>query len=191
MTRVVAIDSSLTSAGIACLEFTGGDTVRAVTRTVRSSGRASDTTEQRARRIVRQRNGILDLARGADLVLIEAPAFAAKGAYAHEVSWLWGAVYTGLLHLGIPVVDVQPTRLKKFTTGKGSGPGSDKTAVAAAVARMWPAVDPGCDDEFDALALATMAAVHYRWPLPFNVLPRHLESLAGITWPTCIQQEPR
>lgn len=191
MTRIIGVDSSLTSAGIAVLNYDPTTGLDVTTTVVRSTGKSSDPTVTRAKRIIKQRNGILEHCTGADLVVIEAPAYASKTRFQHEISWLWGAVYTGLVHMNIPVIDIPPTQLKGFVLGKGGGPGTDKVAVAAAMTRMWTDQDMRYDDEFDALGLATMAAVHYRWPVPFNVLERHKTPLAKIVWPQHIPKQER
>ncbi len=180
---IAGIDSSLRAAGVAVLATGLDGQLVPTTTTVRSVGRSSDTTADRARRITRQRNGILDRVRGADIAIIEAPAYSQNSAFSHEISWLWGAVYSGLQHLGIPVVDVPPTTLKKFACGSGA---AKKVDVAVAVSRMWPNCPAAGDDEYDALALATAGAVHARLPVPFLVLERHRLALAKLAWPAPI-----
>ena len=51
---------------------------------------------------------------------------------------------------------------------------------------MWgDHATPGNDNEFDALALATLGAIHLaRHQLPVRVLERHLEVVSCIDWPT-------
>lgn len=178
---IVGIDCSLRSAGIAILRLNDDDGVTASTGVARSIGSKRKTTGGRADRIRRQRDRILDHTRGMDLAVIEAPAFASRTPYQHEISWLWGAVYQGLIDRGIPVVDIPPARIKKFVADKGN---ADKTAVAAELGRMWPRVPtPHYLDEWDALGAATCAAVHYRWPVPFTVLERHRLAISGTEWP--------
>jgi hypothetical protein len=47
---------------------------------------------------------------------------------------------------------------------------------------MWPSIDPGItDDEWDALALATMGAQHLGL-VPVE-LTRHRGQLAKVSWP--------
>jgi Holliday junction resolvasome RuvABC endonuclease subunit len=53
-------------------------------------------------------------------------------------------------------MDVPPSALKKFVTGKGNG---DKTAVIAAIASRYH-VEFKTNDEYDAFGLALMAAAY-------------------------------
>jgi Holliday junction resolvasome RuvABC endonuclease subunit len=79
--------------------------------------------------------------------------------------------------------------VKKFAADKGS---ADKAAVAAGMVRLWgERVEPGNDNEFDALALATLGAVHVaRRQLPVRVLERHLEVVTSIGWPEVSVKRP-
>ncbi|WP_353107781.1 crossover junction endodeoxyribonuclease RuvC [Gordonia sp. (in: high G+C Gram-positive bacteria)] len=176
------LDLSLTGTGIAHLQ-TGPDGPTITTRTITSSGRKTDTLPMRADRLRRIRNAILDHTRDADLVALEAPAYAANVGSVWDRAGLWWLVVQGLDQLRIPYVAIPPTTVKKFATDKGN---ADKTAVAAGMTRLWgDHASPQDDNQFDALALATMAAVHtdFRALAPVTILERHKLAASGITWP--------
>ncbi|BDD81450.1 hypothetical protein TPB0596_12130 [Tsukamurella pulmonis] len=193
MTTVVGWDLSLTGTGVARITTTPGylsalgevsDTEPRVTLSrIASTGKRGATLTQRTDRLMHLRNAILSatLRGGApDLVIVEGPAFASQVGQMWDRAALWHLCIMAAYQQGLPVVECAPTKLKKFITGKGN---ADKTAVTSAITRMWPAVTIGSDDEADALGLASIAAVHHRLPVPFLVLERHREAMAGLDLP--------
>lgn len=181
--RHTGLDLSLTGTGIAHLQTEPGIPPHITTHTITSAGTKRDTLPTRADRLRRIRNAILDATRDADLVAIEAPAYGANVGSVWDRAGLWWLVVQGLDQLRIPYVAIPPATVKKFATDKGN---ADKTAVAAGMTRLWGDLATAHDDnQFDALALATMAAVHtdYRKLAPATILERHKLAAAGITWP--------
>ena len=183
---VAGVDLSLTGTGLSIIEiepppnFTPNTTIRC--ETIVSTGRRADTLQQRVARRRKLRNAICDRIRIADVVVIEGPAYSAHGSGTWDRAGLWAAVVDTVDHLKIPYLDVPPTKAKQFAAGKGN---ADKTAVAAGITRLWgDHVTPGNDNEFDATALASLAAVHYAGrQLPIRVLERHREVVSSIDWP--------
>jgi Holliday junction resolvasome RuvABC endonuclease subunit len=192
MTRIVGVDPSLTSTGVCVVNVTDERCTVAfesVTSSApkRPADRKQPRTIQRVRRIRALRNAIVDLCRGADLVVIEAPTYSPSTSGAqHDRSGLWWTTVMSLDHLDIPLVEVSPTTVKKFATGKGN---ADKTSVAAALTRWWPSDLPGIDqpygdDQFDALALASIGAVKLVGRLlPISILERHRMAIGDLDWP--------
>ena len=186
---IAGVDLSLTGTGLAIIEiqsppsFSPTTTVRC--QTVVSTGTRADTLQQRVARRRKLRNAICDQVRHADLIVIEGPAYAAHGSGTWDRAGLWAAVVDTIDHLKIPYIDVPPTKVKQFAASKGN---ADKAAVAAGMARMWgERAAPADNNQFDALALATLGAVHLaRRQLPIRVLERHLEVVAAIDWPNRI-----
>ncbi|UCZ88622.1 hypothetical protein [Gordonia sp. WA4-43] len=188
MTTIVGLDLSLTSTGIAHIAYDPADGRHTVElQTITSSPRGTRTLADRAERLRRLRAAIVNTCRGADLVCVEAPAFAARGANVHDLNGNWWLVVAGLHHLEIPVAEVAPTTLKKFAASSGA---AKKADVAAAITRMWPDAHPHGDDQFDALALASIGLV-LSVPrvtadtvgMPFRVLERHREAIAKVLLP--------
>jgi crossover junction endodeoxyribonuclease RuvC len=115
-------------------------------------------------RIERYRNlahavsvAVEDLANPPNIIFVEGYSFGSK----HGGEKL--AEYGGILRLQLlkrfphaKIMDVPPSALKKFITGKGNG---DKTAVIAAIASRYQ-VQFKTNDEYDAYALALMAAAY-------------------------------
>ncbi|MCF8610013.1 crossover junction endodeoxyribonuclease RuvC [Gordonia sp. HY285] len=176
--RHTGLDLSLTATGIAHIETSTNPT----THTITSAGRKTDTLPMRTDRLRRLRNTIVDHCLHSDLVAIEAPAYSSNVGSVWDRAGLWWSIITALDALTIPYVAIPPTTVKKFATDKGN---ADKTAVAAHMTRLWKDLaNPTDNNQFDALALATMAAVHTDFrALPVTVLERHKLSVSGISWP--------
>ena len=202
---ILGVDPSLTSTGLARLTIDNttplGDglsddaharlcSVR--TTTVHSSPNLKDpVTKQprpnqmrlRVQRLVAVRRQVLKAAQGADLVLVE-ELFASNNstqASLMDRSHLAGSICEYLYAAGVPCVVVHNRKVKKFATDNGN---ADKTAVAVGMSKLWGnLVTPHGDDEFDALALATMGGVKIaRHRLPIRVLEHHLHVVSGIDW---------
>jgi crossover junction endodeoxyribonuclease RuvC len=151
--HVIGVDLSLTATGMSD---------GAVTWTVKSTGSADASLDDRVRRLDLLRTLITQLIAapsGVDLVVIEQPAFSRQNGHMHDRSGLWWLVVDWLAQRGIPVAEVAPTALKKYATGKGT---ANKGAVIDATARRFPDVDTGNGDDnrCDALWLAAMGIDH-------------------------------
>lgn len=116
---------------------------------------------------------------GADLVVVEGYAFAAADR-AHMAGELGGIVRLNLWARGRPFVEMPPSSLKKFATGKGNA--KKEQMLQAAWQRLGY---KGSDhNEADALFLLQAALVHYRLPGAIELPKTHLEALVKIKWPT-------
>lgn len=171
--RVIGIDLSLTGTGVS----DGTDTWL-----VRSSGKKADGLALRTERLLDLRNRILDhTVVGTDLIVIEQPAYASQTGHMHDRSGLWWLLVSVLHCRGHQVVEVAPTALKKYATGKGT---AGKGALVDACARRFPDVDTGGGDDnrVDALWLAAMGL---DWTSGRSVVPAAQRAvLDGIAWPT-------
>lgn len=179
------LDLSLTGTGIATIT-TGSDNTTATTHTITSKPTPNATIHDTNQRIRKLRNTICHHTKHAHLIAIEGPAYNAGGSGAHNLAGLWWAIVAAIDHLQIPYVIIPPAKVKKFACGVGGGPKAGKAAVAAGITRMWgDLVTPTDDNQFDALGMATMCAIHatHRGQLPIRVLERHYEVVAGIDWP--------
>lgn len=194
--KILGVDPSLSATGLARITidmltppYEAGDLAELVeiqTVTVHSAGSNKDTPRQRRDRVAAIRAQIVRAALDCDVVLIET-LFANRMVHQAALmdrAWLWGSVVDELHKFDIPVVHVPVQKVKMLATGKGGGVGTDKTGVAVGMAKMWGNLaDPKGDNEFDALALATLAAMKVaRTRLPIRVLERHLEVVAGLDW---------
>lgn len=173
MTTVAGLDLSLTATGVAIV-----DNRSARTGTVRSVSIPNATLRQRHARIGRIVGEIADWVAGAALVVLEGPSYGSSSVGSWDRAWLYGAAVDMLLSRGQLIAVAAPTTLKKFASGAGN---ADKTAVAAGMTRLWPDVAPRNDNEFDALALATMGAQWSLLPVPTRA--HHADALAKVAWP--------
>lgn len=170
MTKIVGLDLSLTSTGVAVVlgDFASTETIKP-----KAKGHA---------RLSMLQAEIGNYVDGATLVVVEGPAFAsAKGQQGHhERAGLWWLITHSLHRRSIPTAIVPPSTLKKYVTGKGN---ADKDTVLLAVARRYPTVDIHGNDEADALVLAAMGARHLDHPID-DMPSLHLEGMAKVEWPT-------
>jgi crossover junction endodeoxyribonuclease RuvC len=114
------------------------------------------------------------------LIVIEGYAFAKRSSHAHAQGELGGIVRLELFKRGMPYIEIPPTSLKKFTTGKGNANKSDMvSSITLRTGREWNG--KGADDRADAWALRHMALAAtdnpaYDWPKV------NLEALEKIDW---------
>lgn len=164
MARVIGIDVSLTSTGIAIVHRD----LRAAADTIETKGHRGDTVSDRFARLMRIDNAVADWIYGGPLnascsptlTVIEAPVSVRHpGGSTWDRAGLWWSIVRTALACG-PVATVSPTTRAKWATGKGN---ADKAAVAAFMTRYAPNVPIGNSDEADALALAYMGAQKLGW----------------------------
>lgn len=118
---------------------------------------------------------------GADLVIVEGLAFASKTGHQSERAGLWHIVMERV-DRDYLWVEVAPTVLKKYATGRGN---AEKDTVLAAVVRRFPMVEVTGNDEADALILAAMGADHFRSPL-VPMPDAHREAMGTVKWPPLV-----
>lgn len=114
----------------------------------------------------------------ADLVVVEGPAFGAKGDAYHQLAGLWWLIAHQVWGAGKPIAVVSPSALKKYATGKGT---AGKDEVLLATARRFDDFAGG-NDEADALWLAAMGADHLGVPL-VDMPALQRKSLEAVKWP--------
>lgn len=144
--RVIGLDLSLVATGMS-------DGSR--TWVVRSAGKKGDSLHSRWERL--RTIGLevcLAVHPETDLVLIEGPAFGSRDGHAHDRSGLWWLIVSSLHKSAVPVLEVSPSTLKKYATGKGN---ASKHEVIYATAKRFPDIEIGGDDNrADALWLAAI-----------------------------------
>lgn len=135
--KIVGIDASLTSTGIAILE--GGEiTTQAIKSKLNGIPRLIDI-----------RNKVKSAVKGANLVVIEGYALS-HGHQAHAKGELGGVLRVMLYEAGLPILEVPPAQVKKFATGRGN---AKKEEMAVAIYKRWGREFPN-NDEADAYVLA-------------------------------------
>lgn len=159
--RVLALDLSLTSTGAA---HSGG------TSRITPKSRGVD-------RLADIRTLIADLVRSTapEVVVLEGYAFGARGRAMFNIGELGGVVRLLLFDMGIPFVEVPPSCLKLFATGKGN---SGKDAVLECAIRSFGFEGHG-NDEADAWMLLKIAEAHYG---DGGTNEAQRKALAGVKW---------
>lgn len=186
---VVGLDLSLTSTGWARIvtnprlhglsERVGGVEVGRIN----SNGRADASLTERRARIFGLADTISTEACrwGPTLVVVEAPSLGQKPQRGDfDRHGLWWATVSDITPRYAPVVEVSPSCLKKYATGKGN---AGKDAVLAAVVRRYPDVEITGNDEADALILAAMGARHLGEPIETSLPAVNLAAMDKIAWP--------
>lgn len=171
--KVIGIDPSLTCTGIASnLGWTD---------TVGQDGVTTLPLPSRVAAIDHIVASILELAGGdADLYVIESPSLASKGGAPVERHALYWLLLRNLLAREKRVATVAPSQRIMYALGKGVG---SKTAIADAVARRFPAIETGGNDNVcDALILAAMGADYLSVPMA-DMPQTHRRALAKVAWP--------
>lgn len=140
MPIVMGIDPSLTSTGLVVLE--NGNLILHEILEVKEKGIARLLTLQ----------NILEgrlFAYKPDLVVVEGYAFA-RSNQAHQMGELGGMIRMLLTQKRVPWLEVAPTQVKKFATGKGN---AAKELILMNVLKRW-GVEFQVSDEADAFVLA-------------------------------------
>lgn len=176
--RVVGLDLSLTSTGVAVVE----DGRVVVLGRVTSTGRKDATLAERAARLDKIAARLAAEVAGADLVVVEGPSFGQqRQGGQHDRSGLWWLVVRDRFERGRGVVEVPPACRAKYATGRGNAP---KDAVLAAVVRRYgDLVEVTGNDTADALLLAAMGARHLGRPLEPQLPLTHLAAMDAVHWP--------
>jgi Holliday junction resolvasome RuvABC endonuclease subunit len=179
--RVLGLDLSLTSTGVAAITSDGGTVSR-----IASKAKPGATLAQRGARLADLVEQITTEASGwpvhpmPALVVVEGPSFGqARQGGQHDRAGLWWLVVAQLLDWHIPVAEVPPALCKKYATGKGN---AGKDEVLAAVIRRYPSVEVTGNDQADALVLAAMGADHLGVPI-VDMPATHRTALAKVAWP--------
>lgn len=164
--RVCGLDISLTATGIAA-----PDTNALV---LRPSGLRGP------HRMCWIRDTILNLCAGADVVVVEGFAYA-RANKAHDIGGVGWIVRVALWEAGITYVDVPPTVLKRYATGRGN---ADKQAMQMAAAKRLGYDDDRPDDNaVDAMWLRAIAMDAYGHPLCQVPQAQRDAAVKALTWP--------
>jgi Holliday junction resolvasome RuvABC endonuclease subunit len=188
--RVVGIDSSLTSAGLCRVDAVDGWTdVR--TTTVGSKGHLGSSLAENLTRVRGNVRRILDfsldgLDRSGPLPIfaIEGPAFASSTAFAHLMAGQWWLLVHLLAKEGI-VVEIPPSSLKLYATGKGN---AKKDVVLAAAVKTYPDIEVTGNDIADGVTLAAMVRRQLGAPIEPSRARITASALDRVRWPMQIAE---
>lgn len=151
----IGLDLSLTHTGLAAIDI---DTGQAFTHDVRSKGKKTDTTCQQVQRIDQLTEQIMTSVHACrpEVVVVESALFSTTAdTSAHRRAGLWWSVVGACVRAGYRVIEVAPSQVKKYATGKGN---ADKELMVRRAHITWGEdVCPGNDDNrADALAMADL-----------------------------------
>lgn len=141
--KIVGIDASLTGTGVAVLNGS--------LRTERIESKLTGPA-----RLIEIRDRVREIVAGADLVVIEGYAFAMAN-QAHQMGELGGVLRVMFYELGLHVLEVNPSLVKKFATGKGA---AKKEEMAVAIFKRFGR-EFRTNDEADAFVLALIGQAYY------------------------------
>ncbi|CPW72653.1 RuvC family protein [Mycobacteroides abscessus] len=187
--NVVGLDLSLTGSGIAAIDVRTLDLSTAVHS---SAPPADDTLAGHATRHRSLVDGIVSQVLACDpvLVVVEGLQFSvkAKDSSLTRRGFLWWAVIEALCRADVVVMEVSPSQIKKFATGKGN---ASKAEVVAAYAVAWPDAmhTRGVEDRADASFAAALGAA---WlgvtGLPIRSTAARRQVLKGLARPSSLLQ---
>ena len=166
--RVVGLDLSLTSTGIATAE---GE------RNIFPKAKATGVD-----RLIYLRDALLECLRPipAPLIVVEGYAFARKGSHAHSIGEWGGVARVALTEAGCLLAEAPPTNRAKMATGKGNSGKSDVVShVTKITGRVWDG--KGNEDRCDAfvlrqMGLSRLGLSEYAWSKD------RLAALDGVDW---------
>lgn len=166
LTRVLGLDVSLAATGVAELRHVPdspapwGSSVHTV-----PTAKLVDGSADLLRRFEYLASYLSPHIRQADLVVIEGPAYATKTSHAHSVAGAWWSVYRQAHRAGVSIMEIPPTVLKRYATGRGN---ADKASVIVGTCRMWPDVNLTDGNQADALVLASIGAHALGLGVPYS-----------------------
>jgi crossover junction endodeoxyribonuclease RuvC len=163
---VLALDVSLAHTGYARADLATGEITKGLVEPVDVNGMP---------RLAFLRDQLLKLAEPTHrtLVLIEGYAYAAKGQAVISLGELGGVLRLALYEAAIPVIEISPAQVKKFTTGKGNAP---KNIMLKEVFKRFN-VDIDDDNIADAFALVQLGCALVDRPLQPNGLVKFQEEV--------------
>lgn len=116
-----------------------------------------------------------------DAVVIEGYSFGSSGQAVIQIAELGGLVRLLMTDAGVPFVQIAPTKLKKYATGKGNA-GKEQVTIEAVHRAGRTFTD---NNAADAWWLMQMGLAHYapadRRLVPMPVVNRG--ALVGVQWP--------
>lgn len=192
MSRVVGVDLSIRATGIGVITqrvdrppiVSAAEFKTVLVKSGPGRGKVHSTETLRDR-VCRSRAIAADVCHQAllaDLVVLEGLFTGPNAGKLLDRASTWMRIADRCIAADVPVAVVAPSALKLAITGSGR---SDKAAMASALARLWPDLVIGSDNEVDAVACAHLGAVALGWPVV--TLARHRD-VKWTEWPAFLEQ---
>jgi len=121
---------------------------------------------------------VLELAQGVELVAIEGYSFGSHASQSRAIGELGGLIRWGLWRKEVRYVEIPPSNVKKYATGKGNA--GKPEMLAAAIRRLD--LETTDDNVIDATWLRLMALDHYGFS-PVEMPQLNREALDKVKWP--------
>lgn len=188
----VGLDLSLTGAGVAMIRNDESSSPIGKLSTFGYKLPATATLEERGKRIEEIADQVMScllspaeesfgVIPNVNLVAIEDMPYGATGAGTIDRAALWWRVVNRILHVGVPVLQVNVSTLKIYATGKGTG--VDKDQVMLAIARRYPNAPIANNNEADAFGLAAIAMRLLGQPIEESLPQTHLRAMDKLALP--------
>lgn len=129
------------------------------------------------------RDRVLELATGADLVVLEGYSYASRGRAIVSLGELGGVLRLALAEMGARVVEVSPNTRAKYATGRGNA--GKEEVLASAIRRLGYAGHS--HDEADAAWLHALASDAMGAP-PVDLPKNHRSAIEAVEWPATTPQ---
>lgn len=164
--NILALDLSLTGTGICGPD---GETTTLLTDKLRGMGRLRWI-----------RSAVLERVPGVDLVALEGYSYGSKGRGVINIGELGGVIRLALHEASIPFVEIPPSCLKRYATGKGNA-SKDDVLQAGVIRSGHTFID---NNACDAWFLWQLALAHYEPGSPLLVrMPKgNQEGLVKVAW---------
>lgn len=157
--RVIGIDPSLTSTGVAVLDLSRGEPAWTV-GSVRTKA-AEDTMKGLFGRLDEIADGIEEVVGGwrdGDVVVIEGYMLMSTGSMRGAMIANWHSIAARVVAAGIEPVVIAPATRQSYAVGGGGKANSGKDRVIIQVMRRFPDAEVESNDEADAVFLAALGA---------------------------------
>jgi Holliday junction resolvasome RuvABC endonuclease subunit len=166
--NILSIDASLTATGV-CLPT--GETFVIETKKLRGAERLDFILKSVMDTIVHH---------GIELAIIEGYSFGSQGRAVFQIGELGGVIRLALYQEGIPCVEVPPSCLKKYATGKGNA-SKDEVLQQAVVRSGHTFRDNNASDSW---VLHQLGLAHYdpENPLLIAMPALNRTALDGVEW---------
>lgn len=180
--RIIGVDQSLTSTGVAVVEggrFVSVERVRPKMKAKLDGMAKREAEHVRLEEILQAIRTHTLTASHQPIVGLEGPAMGIKGAAVVQIFGLYILLKQELYRMGVPYYVVPPSTVKLYATGNGA---AGKDDVLSAMVRRHPGVDFSGNDQADAMAIAAIGARHYSLPVETSTayMARAMEKME---WP--------